>query len=663
MTNATSLPHSLLLAALLCSTALCAYAQEMPDQGIEPVTATSDVKLETFRELLLRAKHDPTLAEQRKVLVDRATVSLKKPIVRRAYNLEELKNSPRIYWDPRYSTSDESFREAFALGRSDATASDTIVNEAYLLASAYVLTDDRAYLQHALDQVEELTTWDPLQRPGWSSYSRQAPPPPDGDGVWLATGRGIQTCVEVLDILPPEEISPELRAAVDALFEREVARILDDWKNERPWYVRGHVVFSNQWALPMAGLVNATLFLGRDKHPEAYEYGVQCLLETMDSQGEKGEFVEGLMYSAVTVASLMSAAYHSALDGDRRLIDHPFLKNYPVWIAAQIQPGEYIVNNFDNGFGARGGLVRFMSMFSRSAVLLGSPEGLWVRNHYSKTRDPSLYGLLCATIPATDAVEPPLYNEFPKNQTVIWRDSWEDNASGFWMRGGSKTDFHDHQDRGHINFISEGRAILIEAGTFSYGDPDVFLRSRYVTAHNVLQVGDLDLANSTEEELLAAGQPRGDGQKEAPLSVDWLDLDGGSVSADMSGAYPAVKVWTRSAQWDAHTVEVTDEVVMETPDIALFRWHLAAPAEDIKWRYWKMPKAELTLEPGILKAEGYTIRFSANQPITARLETVLDNTIGRKSPHYCLVIRSEQPVEALKLSTLIEVEPTSGEAN
>ncbi|MGE9292271.1 MAG: heparinase II/III domain-containing protein [Puniceicoccales bacterium] len=628
------------------------------DEGIESFKAGNPADLKPSRELLLMAKSDPDLKEKCSALIGRAREGLEKPLMVRAYSLDELRAVTRLHWDERYDTADESFRETFALGRSDWMMAPQTYNDCVMFASAYVLSGEQVFLDRVLAQLEECSTWEPLQRSGWNSYARKAPPSAEGDGVWLTTGRMLSTFTDTLNMLAEEDVPPELRARIKTLMQNEVERIVDDFQSNRPWYVRAHAIHSNQWALPLAGLVNATVYLGRDKYPEEYEYGVEGLIQTLDAQGEKGEFIEGVVYSVATIGEILSAAYNSALDGDRRLIDHPFLKNYPVWLANQIQPGEYIVNPFDNGFGTRYSLRRFINMFSRMAVMIGSPQAIWVRNHFPECPDSGLFGMLSLALPASEGIAPPLYNEFPKNATVVWRDSWDKEASGFWMRGGSPTDFHDHMDRGHVSFTVEGRAILIEAGAGRYGNPNYLRDYRSIIGHNVLQVGEVDMESGTKEQLFAAGQPREEAHRVAPLDIAWLDEEGGCITADMSTAYPAAKEWVRTVEWDTHNLEAVDEVVLENPDTVIFRWHLGAPAKDVRSRYGPtLPKADLTLEDGVLKGEGYTLSFEADQPVTAEIVAAPDYTLWFSSEHYCLVIRSKEPVASLNLTTRIEVEP------
>ena len=75
------------------------------------------------------------------------------------------------------------------------TASTAAV-ELPLVAAAYRVTGEAEFRDRALAQLQEMTRWSPLQRPGWTCYQRGNRLPPDGkDGAWLATGSGVVIAV------------------------------------------------------------------------------------------------------------------------------------------------------------------------------------------------------------------------------------------------------------------------------------------------------------------------------------------------------------------------------------------------------------------------------------------------------------------------------------
>jgi hypothetical protein len=142
--------------------------------------------------------------------------------------------------------------------------------------------------------------------------------------------------------------------------------------------------------------------------------------------------------------------------------------------------------------------------------------------------------------------------------------------------------------------------------------------------------------------------------REAPLTVTRLDADGGVATADMSAVYPSVKKWVRRAEWTARTLVVSDELELKQADVALFRWHLGSPAKDVRWSGGVIKKEDVDLASGLLTAPGYTVSYTADQPLTERLETRPDVTLGSKSEHYTLVVRSAGPVTRLTVTTIVK---------
>ncbi|QYY36044.1 heparinase II/III family protein [Ruficoccus sp. ZRK36] len=630
--------------------------------GVAPAKPLGeDNKLVSRYELLKRIHDDPAMAEARDEFVKKSRWLLEKPIIRRPMTLADIKDN-KLGWDNRYT---EEYLQ-FSLARTDIMVTAAVLSRCERMASAYVLSGDKAFLDHALEQMEELTTWDPLQRPGWSSYGKHGKY--TDDGVWMATGRGMLACVVFIDSLPPEAIPADLKAKMDALLKREIKYVVDDWKSEKGWFVKAKAVFSNQWVIPLSGLVGATAYLGLDEYGEEYEYGIQRLLETFNAEGEQGEFVEGMSYSIATMKLLMPAVRSSLMVGDRRLADNAFMSNYGTWLAHHIQPNDYTINNFDNFYGYRFSLRNYIDIFADLAVLLNDPVALWVCKtqaekdvyEYSMTR--TLNGMIVKAMSDKGMKEPAPYAYYPKMQMLTWRDSWDKKASGLWMRGGAETDFHDHMDRGGVNFIVNGRAVLIEAALISYSYQDVLQYFRTITGHNVLQVGIIDPMKATIEEREAVGQPKKDEFRAAPLEVIYMDENGGEAEADMSQVYPTAEKWIRTIIWTKNTLEVRDEVVLTKPEIALFRWHLGLPLRELKDKYNDMsgiiaPGDEAVLTPGKLVAGDLTVTFEADCELDQSLQPLMDRTLDfKQGDHQCLVLQSAEPVKEMTLTTVFDVQ-------
>lgn len=607
-------------------------------------------------ELLARIAGDESLEPQVARLVARAREDLRRGVVGRPRTLDELFSSElaiRYREKPAHlsEVSEENWTR-FALSLGDVNAGNNFSTRLPRLAAAYVFSGDAVFLERLTAQLAELATWAPLQRPGWSIRNTNPTIPAEGDGAWLGTGWAVRGIVDALELLPAGALPAEVRAAVLARLDDEVARIMDDFRTGRPWYVRGDAVHTNQWVLPNEALVRATLLLGVDAHREAYEFGVTNLLRSFEAQGANGEFIEGHAYAAITLTGLLSAARATARAGDTRLIEHLFLRNFPTWFAHHAQPGGRLINAFDSGHKPVTS-VDFQNLLSSFMVATGDPVALWtLRNHTGFTNG-SLEGLYAQTLPASLDVEPALYAHYPVATRVNWRDSWDNAAAtGFWMRGGHETDFHDHMDRGHVNFIVGGRPILIEAGVFNYGLRNHPTHYVGVAGHNVLQVGDAPPEKLRGEAARRAGQVLDRAHRAASITVERMDALGGAASVDVSGAYPSVKKWVRRVEWDRDGLVVRDEVELHEPEVVLFRWHLGLrPGE----------AGEPVVADGAMRftGAGFVIESEGDAALVARMESMPDATleISPKAPgeHACLVVRSAGPVGSLTLTTRLRV--------
>lgn len=581
--------------------------------------------------------------------------------------------------------------ELFALASADVDVATKLFRELPLLAAAYRLTGRKHYQQRIEAQLHETLNWKPLQRPGWTLFQPQNNLPPTGnDGVWLSTGLGLVALVQTLQIVKPGLLPADLEAAVREQIKYEVEKVRADWEKQVPWYVRARNVTTNQWVTPAGGLVVASAFLGRDTVPEAYELGVSSILATMDALGADGSTSEGGVYGIQRTLPFLYLAARAAKEaGDDRLISHPFLRNSPAWISSVFQPGDHVINCFDGYDANRGSQPLQLSNFTLLATLSRSPSLLWILRHVfeSDMLSLDLYGLLALEIPASQEKEPPLYGVYESSAWVSWRDSWKKNASGVWIRGGHRRDFHDHNDRGHVNFIADGKAVLIEAGTPGYSDPEKVAEFNSVKGHNVLQIDD---------ELLPRKRP-------AVIKVHRLDATGGDVTIDAGAGYRegtehwedgagktsrdssgAVK-WVRRVVWDARNMTVTDRVTLVTPGIVLFRWHLGSE-QPLQIEPDSPTSATVSLQAGVAKFPGWITRsnvpknaalegvfwkppledivetpsarinVTASQAVQIKQEKNLDHTFKYRIPrhaHTTLVVKSLEKISTFEMTTKI----------
>jgi len=616
----------------LCSAVIIAF---------HPVSAETIGLRNEVRSLV----ENQTLAKYRNNLTELSAKEAAKPIIVRpptlAVLLEKYPETMKYKTKPAHQARlTEEEWERFALSLSDANLNGILSEQLPRMAAAYVFSGDEKILKHVLAQLEEMASWKPLERPGTNSTKRNLTYAP-----WLGTGWAIRGITGTLDVLPPEAVPSTLRETLVKNLEDEITGIRDAWKERTLWYTREDSCYSNQWVVPNEGLVLAAIFTCLDKHRDDYEFGVLNLMKSLDAQGAKGEFAEGGSYAALTMSSLLSAAEAAASIGDRRLIDHPYLRKFPIWYIHHIQPGGRIINAFDSKVDNLD-----PNLLSRFVSAVRSPEALWAIQRDRKLGyGNKLAGLMARQVKDLTPQEPPLFESYDFAARLNWRSSWDDaTASGLWMRGGHRADSHDHQDRGHVSFSIGDREILIEAGLSSYGIPEHPTHYRSVAGHNVLQVGNAAPAELKGAVLTKAGQILDPGHRAARITVERMDASGGAASADMSGCYAATEKWIRHVTWDKEGIDVRDEVVLKTADNMTFRWHLAAPAD-----------SKSTPRDGGLQVDGIDVGFEADSPITATVETMPGYDARRKTgtEHACVVLRTKEPVKSLVLRSRINLTP------
>lgn len=582
----------------------------------------------------LKSEHS---AKARDAMIERARYFVDLGIVKRVYKYEDVGKKDRSSLDGRAVPLEPEIQQTFALAMASSNANATASAELPALAAAYRLTGEQAFKDRTIAQLEEMTTWSPLQLPGWTLYARGHRLPPDGkDGNWLGTGWGVRAIADTFEIMPAGSIPDDLRSRLNNLLAREIDSIADDWKVKRPWFVRGNNAITNQWVLPTEGLVRACLVLGKDKHKDAYELGVRNLMAALDSHGKAGEFEEGIAYANMTVQSFLSAAHHMAIEGDRRAIDHPFLRSFPLWAVHHLQPGNTIINSFDCTLGqaVSGFLKPMLSMF---VICSADSTAAWGMGQVGPCSYTLPVAVAEARLQQLKASEPPLFASYERAARVNWRDSWKSDASGVWVRGGHQLDQHDHQDRGHVNYVHKGKPILIEDGTPVYSEPDI-KRVQSCEGHNVLQIGDAPAKKGI-----------------APITVSRLDAQGGDVTVEPTACYEGARKWTRRVIWSSDDLEVRDEVVLEADkqEVVTLRWHLAT-AESVT----------ITGETGkhTLARPDARMTIESDTPLDVTQRTEPQYTLGYDagkgpaSSHTCVVVRSRGKVGSLKLTT--RVDPT-----
>jgi hypothetical protein len=595
------------------------------------------------------------------------------PIIARPYTVRQIgtvKGSKRF---GRETTStarlkrkylSEKNAAQFALASFDVESARGILKELPFLAAAYRLQKSPRVLRHLTAQLEEVVTWIPFQRPGWTlPYRKEGRLSDVGDGVWLATGTVIQALALTLDILPQDALSGDLCSRILQALEREMKQIEADWREQRPWYIRARKVESNQWIVPSSGLVIAACLLGRENYPEAYALGVRNIEMSLAVAGADGAMSEGYAYGlSWSSLSLMLADRFMRISGDNRFADNPFFKNFPRWVALYFQPGGYVVNAFDGYSSQRIQGVRSMrGQLSGFAAISEDKELHWILKNVAEGPSQDFFGLLALARMGEKLPQPPTFGLFERSHLFVWRSSWDFGASGLWLRGGDRMDFHDHHDRGHLNFIVHGKPVLIEAGTPGYWNLRKISEYDSLIGHNVLQVG----SDTTSTKNVA------------PVALIRADSSGGMVKVAAGASYPQIASWDRTAEWDGHRVTVIDQVkAPQRKQKLLFRWHLGSannatikgsanevtvhvPSGRLAFPAWSGPRQGNRAKPkkqktDIMETPEINMKISSNQPIRVtqtRLRDHLFKYLRQENEHTVIVIEVLAPVDSWNVKT------------
>lgn len=526
------------------------------------------------------ATADPKGQALLKRMTDEARAIMAKGIQIRPTRLDQLDKSDMP--PSSYKTTGPKL-EMFALAKKDNSQCGILFGQFAGVLTVAKLTGDAATMKYVIDQLREVATWSPFQRPGWTLSSSTGDLPPEGDGVWLATGWGLLAVVFALDALGPD-LPPDLKTALENLVRTEAARVVESWEKKIPWYVKSQKVESNQWTFPLAGLLTASLYLG-DSHRAAYDLAVAGLSRTLAAQGEDGSWVEGYSYGAITAGVLFQSLATMARSGDGRLMAMPFAQHFSDWLLQQNQPGGTLINCFDSG----SYLVPPTAPPAMAYNLLGtsSPQATWAFNHLH-AQWPATWVSLDLMARNLVEKEPPPFQHFPVPQLLVWRSGWDlAHSHGFWVRGGGALDFHCHRDQGHFSVLAGDRAIMVELGMNGYG-PDHPMRASE-KGHSVLQVGD--------------PRPHSAGNISVPIQVIRLDENGGQVALESKAVYQKVESWKRTISFGKERkVSVGDRALLKEPTAPGVEWFRFITAEknplklealgDKSWRVtW--PKASL----------------------------------------------------------------------
>ena len=531
-------------------------------------------------------------------------------------------------------------RELFALAMADADMMNRLMQLGTMRAAHARVQNDQTLIDECVELLNQANAFVPLQRSGWTAYSADIPIPPDGDGVWLATGWGLTAITEMCTTLGarvPQDLIDRLELQVRA----EVLRICEDWRDKKPWYVKSRNSVTNQWIEPSLGLIRACLFLGDPALSPAYNLGIENLIESLVSHGSTGEFLEGMAYANMTLGSLHEVVALTRLSGDDRLASSGFGSNNWKWFAQMHLPGGYFINCYDCVLGKVPlyALDTPLGSFANAALSVGPTSTQFMRSIYpSPVAVNSLHALRYASAVASgsqgdggsSSLQP--YAYFPKQELVVWRSGFQrvagpQTAWALWAKGGQVNESHVQRDQGHVTIVVGNRLVISNCGTPPYGTPQFEQNFSGVSGKNVMQIGALS----------PAGTP-----VHAPLFVNALGQAGGQVEIDVSAVYPG-STCTRNISWDSGgSVRIIDNVSLPSTAASgteVYRFHtgslvpLNISGSDKEW--------DVTWN-------GTSVHFSADSAIEVD-QVTSPNAIQPPNQHQTIRIKTKNGTSMLQL--------------
>jgi len=540
--------------------------------------------------------------------------------------------------DPMVNGTPPSRKELFALATVDCTQTNWLMTNGAMAAVAAKQSGDAARLQSCIAMLEELNKANPLQRTGWTSYDPAVPIPPDGDGVWLATGWGLTAIADMCMILG-DSIPPELRGRLEAQTREEIKRICVDWRDRRPWFVKSNYVVSNQWIEPNLGLIRACLFLGDPALLPAYNLGVENILASLAAQGDRGEFLEGVSYAVMSLQGVHEVMELVKLTGDSRAASSGFGSNNWKWFSNMHLPGNLLVNCYDSKLSMLPDYcftVPF-SGFSSGAIASGPDSVSSMRFLYpNPTPIGELSALKYADFLAASSqsarMDLPPFAYFPGQEMVVWRTRFEpiaapQTAYALWLKGGGLRENHIHREQGHVTIVVGNRLVISNCGTTEYNAPDYESGYAGPGGSSMMQVAGLKPCH----------QP-----VNAPIFVNSLGTAGGNVDMNTSAAHPGANC-TRNVSWDsAGNVRIIDNVSLPSAAASgteIYRFHTGSAAQlnisgsdkewDVTWN-------------------GTTLHLSADSPIVVD-QVTSPNKIKAPFQHQTIRIKTKDGTARLQL--------------
>ena len=557
-------------------------------------------------------------------------------------------------------------RRQFVISMADSSRAYVAASELPILALAFRVTGEVKYKNEYVTRLEEFLKGSRIQREGWDLKKEDATRTNiQNNAVWLGTGWGIRALVTSVWAMPNGSLNQDLvkevieRIGYEAgLIESDFAKVneavalgTDQARNDllsgKQWFIAQLAAHSNQWLVPVAGDVMAHWFLGTSVTDENFKNSLTWLAKSLNTLGANGEFSEGASYATLSLVEGLYASYF--LNSVATPAQIPQMKEaqsklskFPLWLIHHIMPGDPVpngVDSFDAGDSSffpssHVPMRQTLHLASASASLRGDANpSSWAISHFFPdpilVKDPPLpfsfeeylyaaFGVSNSSV-TEPAKEPILYGNYEGASHFNWRNSWNNNANGFWLRGRNAKDSHFHADCGHLSLYRHGKVIFREAGTMGYGVTEIVDYQSSSEAHNTVRFGSLG-QNRAQKDLFPAVENMSNDGKSGSVVLKNIGQCYGKGSDPIPG-------WNRKVSWspDSLTLEeqftVEDEIISRKDNEPItVLWHLANDADiDVDIRTGSRsstPSTEINRYETKVNISGSPVRIWATKPFT-----------------------------------------------
>lgn len=412
------------------------------------------------------------LGERYKKFVNSADSKLKEELL-----TEEYANSVYSQHGEYYAVSNQITEMAKVLGLKYAVEGDIACAEK---------------LKEALLHFSKFKIWtgpENLDRkPAWHSGLESA-----GITVGFAIGYDI-----IYDYLTEEERD----IVADALINTGIRHLMNDWilpgKRIHALDSMGH----NWWAV-CVGRAGVAILPVADRIPEAEEwlslidealygyaeYKGAKLLNKQQNYDDRGLFYESISYFNFGAGEHLFYIYHrERYLGKHCAARHPVMSKMADAILAFSYPTDEGIRMLNYGDSSTDTKV---IMLLKHLILCGysTPSALAYMSRVFKDCEDLTDVFFCDLYKGEgtfDAI--PKFNTFEKTGYSLARSSWENNATLFSIKSGFTWN-HAHEDAGSIILYSNGKPLIIDSGTCSYGHKNYHGYYFRAAAHNVVMLG------------------------------------------------------------------------------------------------------------------------------------------------------------------------------